>query len=76
MHREEGPLVARDEEKEAQWSLSALAQAAKEAGIPVKRSQISRILRKEGVRWRGTHRWAEPRDQDFAPKGPRSSATT
>jgi transposase len=74
--REDGPMVARDEEKEAQWSLSALAQAAKDAGIPVKRSQIRRILRKEGVRWRGTHSWGEPRDKDFAPKGPRSSATT
>jgi transposase len=73
---EDGTMVARDEEKEAQWSLSALAHAAKEAGIPIKRRQIRRILRKEGVRWRGTHSWAETRDQDFAPKGPRSSATT
>jgi len=76
MTREEGAMVARDEEKEAQWSLDALAQAAKEAGIPVKRSQIRRILRKEGVRWRGTHSWGEPRDKDFAPKERRSSATT
>lgn len=74
-HRD-GTLMAEDEKKEAQWSLSALAQAAKKAGIPVKRSQIRRILLKEGVRWRGTHSWGEPRDKDFAPKGPESSATT
>jgi transposase len=66
--------VAEDEKKEAQWSLSALAQAAKDAGIAVKRSQIRTILRREGVRWRGTHRWGEPHDQHFAPKGPGSSA--
>jgi transposase len=72
----DGTMVARDEEQEAHWSLSALAQAAKEAGIPIKRSQIRRILQKEGVRWRGTHSWAEPRGKDFAPKEPRSSATT
>lgn len=32
-------MVARDEEGSAQWSLDALAQAAKEAGIPVKRER-------------------------------------
>ena len=72
----DGTMVARDEEREAHWSLSALAQAAKDAGIPVKRSQIRRILLKEGVRWRSTHSWAEPRAKDFASKERRSSATT
>lgn len=72
----DGTMVARDEEAEAQWSLSALAQAAKDAGLSVKRSQIRRILLKEGVRWRGTHSWGNPRDKDFASKEPRSSATT
>jgi transposase len=57
------------------FRLSALAQAAKDAGIPVKRSQIRTILRREGVRWREIHSWAEPRDQDFAPQGPGSSVT-
>ena len=72
----DGSLVADDEKKEAPWSLSALAQAVKEAGIKVKRSQIRTILRREGVRWRSTHSWAEPHDKDFAPKGPGSSPTT
>lgn len=72
----DGSLMADDEKKEAQWSLSALAQAAKEAGIPVKRSQIRTILRREGVRWRGIHSWGEPHDKDFAPKGPGASPTT
>jgi transposase len=72
----DGTMVARDEQGSAQWSLTALAQAAKEAGIPVKRSQIRRILLKEGVRWRQTHSWGTPRDKDFVPKGRRSSPTT
>jgi transposase len=71
----DGTMVAREEEGEAQWSVNALARAAKEAGIVVKRSQIRRILLREGVRWRQTHSWATPRDKDFAPKGPRSSPT-
>src|SRR6266849_149058 len=52
--------ATRDENGSAQWSLDALAQAAKEAGIRVKRSQIRRILLKEGVRWRHTHSWGTP----------------
>ena len=55
-------MVARDESGSAQWSLDALAQAAKEAGIRVKRSQIRRILLREGVRWQQTHSWGTPRD--------------
>jgi transposase len=74
--QEDGTLVARDEQGSAQWSLNALAQAAKEAGVLVKRSQIRTILLREGVRWRQTHSWGTPRDKNFVPKGPRSSATT
>ncbi len=72
----DGRMVARDEEGSAQWSLDALARAAKAAGIAVQRSQIRRILRREGVRWRETHSWGTPRDPDFAPKERRSSPTT
>src|SRR2546426_12489030 len=72
----DGSMVARDEEGEAQWSLTALAQAAKEAGIAVKRSQIRTILVREGVRWRHTHSWGTAHDKDFVPKERRSSATT
>src|SRR5712691_10875445 len=61
----DGTMVARDESGSAQWSLDALALAAKEAGIRVKRSQIRRILLKERVRWRQTHSWGTPRDKDF-----------
>jgi transposase len=63
--QEDGTMVARDEQGSAQWSLNALAQAAKEAGIRVKRSQIRTILLREGVRWRETHSWGTSRDKDF-----------
>lgn len=69
LERQADELVARDEQGSAQWSLDALTQAAKEAGIAVKRSQIRRILLREGVRWRRTHSWGTPRDEDFVPKG-------
>jgi transposase len=73
---DDGVMVGRSEQAEAQWSLDALAHAAQEVGIQVKRSQVRRILRREKVRWRQTHSWATPRDKDFVPKGRRSSATT
>jgi len=76
LERQADELVARDEEGSAQWSLDALVQAAKVAGIAVKRSQIRRILLREGVRWRYTHSWGTPHDKDFAPKERRSSPTT
>jgi transposase len=76
VRRRDGTLVAREEKGEAQWSLNALARAAKEAGIRIKRSQIRRILVREGVRWLHTHSWATPRDKDFVPKEQRSSPTT
>ena len=72
----DGTMVARDEEGSAQWTLNALAQAAKEDGIEVKRSQIRRIYLREGVRWRHTHSWGTSDDPEFVPKGRRSSATT
>jgi transposase len=74
--RADETMVARDEEGSAQWSLNALTQAAHEAGIAVKRSQIRRIYLREGVRWRHTHSWGTSDDVDFVPKEHRSSATT
>lgn len=74
--RSEGPMVARDEAGDAHWTLDALVAAAAERGIAVKRSQIRRIFRAEGKRWRRTRSWAESRDPDFSPKGRRSSPST
>jgi transposase len=60
----------------SEWSLDALAAAAQAQGIQIGRSQVRRILRKEGVRWRRTHSWGQRRAEDFAPKGRRSSPAT
>jgi transposase len=63
----------------SEWSLDALAAAAQAQGIQIGRSQVRRILRKEGVRWRRTHSWGQTTPKgakDFAPKGRRSSPAT
>jgi transposase len=60
----------------AEWSLDALAAAAQAQGIQIGRSQVRRMLRTEGGRWRRSHAWSESQAQDCAPqtpKGPRSS---
>jgi transposase len=71
-----GELEARDEEKEAHWTLDALTAAAREHGISVGRSQVRRILKAEGVRWRNVHPWGESHDPEFVPKGRKSSRST
>lgn len=53
-----------------------LAEAAREMGIEVSRSQVRRILLREGVRWRRTRPWAQSADPEFVPKDRRSSACT
>jgi transposase len=74
----DGTLAPADSEggDVSEWSLDALAAAAQAQGIRIGRSQVRRILRKEGVRWRRTHSWAESKAKDFAPKGRRSSPAT
>lgn len=73
---EAGDLTADDESGPAQWTLDSLTAAARAQGILVARSQVRRILLKERVRWRHTRSWTTSADPDFAPKGPRSSAST
>lgn len=64
-----GELEAIDEEREAHWTLDALTAAARERGITVGRSQVRRILKAEGLRWRNARSWTESEDPEFAPKG-------
>jgi transposase len=71
-----GELEARDEQREAHWTLDALTTAARERGIAVGRSQVRRILLVEGVRWRNPHPWGESPDPEFVPKGQESSPST
>jgi transposase len=69
-------MVAPAPDAPAHWSLDALAEAAQAQGISVGRSQIRRILRAEGVRWRPPRSWATSTDPDFSPKGRGSSLST
>ncbi len=70
------PPETLDETKAAYWTLDTLVEAAQEMGIEVGRSQLRRILLREGVRWRNTRPWAESTDLEFVPKGRGSSVCT
>ena len=69
-------LEAEDLDGDAHWTLDALTEAVRAAGVRVARSQVRRILLKEGVRWRHTRSWTTSPDPEFAPKGRRSSRST
>lgn len=71
-----GELAAPDPDAEPEWTLDTLTAAARERGIQVARSQVRRIFRHEGVRWRRTRLWATSKDPDFVPKGRTSSRST
>ncbi|MET9251090.1 hypothetical protein [Nonomuraea sp. NPDC003709] len=63
-----GELRASDENGPAVWTLDTLTDAARGAGIDVHRSQVRRILLKEGVRWRRTRSWTTSKAPEFAAK--------
>jgi len=75
-----GELAAPDPEAEAEaeaeWTLDTLTAAAQQRGSQVARSQVRRIFRHEGVRWRRTRLWARSKDPDFVPEFHKSSAST
>ena len=71
-----GELAAPDPEGEPEWTLDTLTAVAQQQGIQVARSQVRRIFRREGVRWRRTRLWATSKDPDFAPKERPSSRST
>lgn len=76
VRRGDGELDPGRPDKEAHWSLDALTTVARERGVVIARSQVRRILKKEGVRWRRTHSWATSEDPDFVPKERGSSRST
>jgi transposase len=68
-----GPQDEAQEEDPAHWTLNALTAAAQQHGIPIKRSQVRRILWTAGVPWRQTHSWATRSARPFGPQGPPSA---
>ena len=71
-----GELRAHDEAGVAEWTLDALAEAARSQGIQVARSQVRRILVAERVRWRRTRLWATSSDPEFAPRAPKGRGSS
>jgi transposase len=72
----DGMAAAEEEDQTSVWTLDSLTAAARAAGIDVHRSQIRRILLKEGVRWRRPRSWTTSKDPEFAAKGPGSWTST
>jgi transposase len=74
-----GELAAPDSDGAPEWTLATVTAAAQQCGSQVARSQVRRLFRRAGVRWRRTRWWATSKDRDFAPrvpKGPGSSRST
>jgi len=58
------------------WTLDRLQTELHKEGLPIKRSQIRRILQAEHVKWQKSRTWLESDDPDFAEKrGPSSGST-
>ncbi len=69
-------VAAPEPEGEPEWTLDSLTAMAQQQGIQVRRRQVRRIFRHEGVRWRKTRLWATSTDKEFVPKERRSSRST
>lgn len=70
--RDTGEFHADDPEQPGEWTLNSLTAAAQAQGIQVARSQVRRIVLREGMRWRHTRSWATSPDPDFVAKERRS----
>jgi len=58
------------------WTLDRLQEELAKDGVPIKRSQIRRLLKAEHVKWQRPRTWLASDDPDFAEKrGPSSGST-
>jgi transposase len=71
-----GALAAPDPQAEPEWTLDTLTTAAQQRGIQVARSQVRRLVRRAGVRWRTTRLWATSTDPDLAPRVPQGRSSS
>ena len=58
------------------WSLEQLKRELNKEGLPIKRSQIRRILKAEHIKWQKPRTWLESDDPEFAEKRGSSSSST
>ena len=57
------------------WTLDQLQRELNKEGLPIKRSQIRRILKAEHIKWQKPRTWLESDDPHFAEKRGPSSAS-
>jgi transposase len=58
------------------WTLDRLQEELNKDGVPIRRSQIRRLLKAEHVKWQRPRTWLESDDPAFAEKrGPSSGST-
>jgi transposase len=57
------------------WTLDRLQEELARDGLPIKRSQIRRILKAEHVKWQKSRTWLESDDPEFAEKRGASSSS-
>jgi transposase len=58
------------------WTLDRLQQVLAQQSVPIKRSQIRRILKAEHIKWQKPRTWLESDDPEFAKKRGSSSGST
>jgi transposase len=58
------------------WTLDRLQAELANDGVPIKRSQIRRILQAEHIKWQKPRTWLERDDPDFAAKRGRLFSST
>lgn len=58
------------------WTLDRLQAELAKDGLPIKRSQIRRLLKAEHITWQKPRTWLESTDPDFAEKRGSSSGST
>jgi transposase len=58
------------------WTLDRLAAELNREGLPIRRSQVRRLLKAERIRWQKPRTWLQSDDPEFAEKrGPSSGST-
>ena len=58
------------------WTLDRLQEELNKDGVPIRRSQIRRLLKAEHLKWQKPRTWLESDDPDFAEKRGVSSGST
>jgi transposase len=69
-------LIAAGAPPTRHWTLDRLQEELNKDGVPIRRSQIRRLLKAEHVEWQKPRTWLESDDPDFAEERGASSSST